>query len=85
MTSQPHDTHQATVSPVECFRPLTHDGVLTVLGFPKLPLSWLCQGSLGTQNTVPPSPQLMQQGSIEEVGSALFKGRTENLETDFKF
>lgn len=53
--------------------------------FSKLPLSWLCQGSLGAQNTAPPSPQLMQQGSTEGVGSALFKGRTENLETDFKF
>lgn len=27
----------------------------------------------------------MQQGNMEGVGSALFKGRTENLETDFKF
>lgn len=53
--------------------------------FSKLPRSWLCQGSLEAQNTAPPKPELMQQGSVEGVGSALFKGRTENLETDFKF
>lgn len=32
MTSQPRDTHQATVSSVECLMPLTHDGVLAALG-----------------------------------------------------
>lgn len=53
--------------------------------FSRLPRGWLCQGSLGAQNRAPPSSQLMQQGSTEGVGSALFKGRTENLETDFKF